>query len=186
MTAERQAVPRGGRVRGAAACLLIGAYLAATAVFLALHLVGDFIHPIAYFFTWDMFPGHYSLSLRRVAVGETASGRQLQLYPTTDRAYRGGVHGDLGRADLDRSGYLIHPVALAAAARYNEETPDDKIVRVRLFERYWPAKFNYSPRAYERWAGSPHPQRRYWRLIGEFAVDDHAARARPGAQEESP
>src|SRR5262245_28566470 len=109
---NRFAGPGGpGRWRAAGALLLISAYLAATAWFLWKHMLGDSVsHPIAYFFTWDMFPGYYTESLKRFAIGETTSGARLLVHPSPWDQFRGGIRGDLTRIDLERAGLFYRSV----------------------------------------------------------------------------
>lgn len=154
------------------AITLIAAYLGANVAFLALHAVGDGgLHPVSYFFTWDMFPSFYYESVRRVAVGKTAGGRFLQVHPGPFEQYRGGVRGDLTRVDLDRSGASFHVFAAQTARRTAGLHRRDPIVHIYLFERYWPEKFNLPPDLYEKWWGAPRPERSSWRLREEFDVE---------------
>src|SRR5262245_12025516 len=102
---QRQQPECPGRLRAAGALLFITAYLAATAWFLWEHALGDSVsHPIAYFFTWDMFPGYYTESLKRFAVGRTKAGQRLLLHPSPFEQFCGGIRGDLTRIDLERGG----------------------------------------------------------------------------------
>ena len=89
------------RIRGMA-WLFIGAYVLTTLWFTCGSMIGN-AEPglVAYLFTWDMFPYHYTESVRRVAVGRSTSGRIVRLVPSKLEQYRGGVHDDLTRADLD-------------------------------------------------------------------------------------
>lgn len=158
-------------VRRFLAGAFIAGYLCATAAFLALHALGDWgVHPISYFFTWDMFPSFYYESSRRVAVGRTANGRFIQLHPDPSQQFRGGVHGDLTRVDLDRSGASFRGIVEQTLRRNEERQRLDPIIHVDLFERYWPEKFNLPDDLYERWWGTPHPHRSYWRIREEFDV----------------
>jgi hypothetical protein len=180
-------------LRRLAAVITITAFLGAHLAAFALYLVGDSLrHPVQYFFTWDMFPHHYSESVRRVAVGRTLSGRLVRLHPSLGQAFRAGVHQDMTRVDLDRRGVYFRAVVeqtrRAAAPRHR----DDPIVRVFLFERYWPVKYNFNDAHYQDWTGQPKPwlndplaapgqtpardawppQRAYWRLREEYAVPE--------------
>ena len=70
-------------------------YLSASAAFLALHACG--LSPagaLAYGFSWDMFPGFQAQSARRVAIGQTRSGRYWLLHPSSEQQYRQGVADD--------------------------------------------------------------------------------------------
>jgi hypothetical protein len=167
------------RWRRAGALLVIAGYVAATGYFLARYALGDFVpHPIAYFFTWDMFPYHLSVSSRRVAVGRTASGKYVQLHPAPQHQYRGGVRGDLTHVELERAGGFYAAAVAEILPFAAAQNPDDPIVHIDLFERYWPAKYNYPDDLYEAWAGETHPHRYGWRLRAEFEV--------PGAGGRSP
>ncbi len=163
------------------------AYLAALGVFLVLSLLGDsLLSPLSYFFTWDMFPAHYTESSKRVAVGVTVSGRHLQLHPAPYQQFYGGVYGDLTRVELERQGlYYLAAVDQTLKLKAAEES-HDPITHVYLFERYWPAKFNYPADIYKAWSGIEKPGRppaepnaahtagregrSAWRLVGEFDV----------------
>ena len=162
---------QGGRKR-ALASLAIATYLAALAGFLLQSAVGDpGFFPVSYFFTWDMFPSYYTESSRRVAVGRTASGRYLELHPSPLQQYRGGVHGDLTRVELERRG-VFYPAAVEQALNRGHQDANDPLQQVWLFEQYWPTKFNYPDDLYASWWGSRKPERRSWRLTGEFDVID--------------
>ncbi|HEY2250216.1 MAG TPA: hypothetical protein VGH74_04105 [Planctomycetaceae bacterium] len=154
------------------ASLAIALYLAAHAGFLLQSALGDSgLFPVSYFFTWDMFPSYYTESSRRVAVGRTAAGRYFTLHPSRFQQYRGGVHGDLTRVELERRG-VFYPAAVEQMLQRSRLDPDDPLQEVWLFEQYWPAKFNYPDDLYESWWGSPKPDRRSWRLVGEFDIID--------------
>ncbi len=154
------------------ASLAIALYLAALAGFLLQSALGDTgLFPASYFFTWDMFPSYYTESSRRAAVGRTASGRYLALHPSPFQQYRGGVHGDLTRVELERRG-LFYPAAVEQTLQRSRPVANDPMQEVWLFEQYWPVKFNYPDDLYESWWGSRKPDRRSWRQTGEFDVVD--------------
>jgi hypothetical protein len=117
-----------------------------------------------------MFPSYNSRSFRRIALGETASGRYLQLYPSPREQYHGGAHAALSRLDLDQRVFFYRTVVEQTLDEYRERENDDPIKHVYLLERYWPAKFNYPPGLYEAWSGTPRPDRAAWWLVGEFDV----------------
>ena len=147
----------------------IACYLATLGTFFTWHAAGDWgVHPVAYFFTWDMFPSFYTESLRRLAVGRTADGRFVQVYPGPFDRYRGGVGNDLPRGDLDRSGNSFRLLATKTVDRTRDAHRDDPIVHVYLLERCWPEKFNLPADLYESWWGGPRPDRSCWRLREEF------------------
>lgn len=164
MTAARGgwSLLRGGRWISA---LFIAAYLGTTLCYLGLYAFGDTGgHPFSYFFVWDMFPGHTSWSFRRVAVGRTEAGNHLQVVPSGQQQFHEGVRHDRTRADLERSGAFFRPLAERTVEIASPALADDPIVELELYELSWPSKFNYDPDLYERWAGSPKPERHYWRL----------------------
>lgn len=148
---------------------LIAAYLAMTGQFMARQAVGDLDDGIpGYFFTWDMFPWHYVESSRRVAIGQTLSGRYVQIVPSGLQQFRGGVNGDLTRADLDRQGGFFRPMVERTLTNAAASDGADAVRHVWLVEQYWPARFNLPPDLYAAWAGTPRPERRYWRVRDEF------------------
>ena len=145
---------------------LIATYLAAHAAVFGLNLLGDVQrHPIVYFFTWDMFPGSYDFSTRRMAVAQTRSGMYYQLYPSAAQRFRGGVKGDMTRADLDRSGVRFKALVEQALAREQPRFRDDPIVRVSLVEQFWPSRLNLPEDLGEAWLGQPQRDVRYWRVL---------------------
>jgi len=163
--------------------VLIAGYLGATFWHLALYAFGDVgNHPLAYFFVWDMFPSHTAWSFQRVAVGRTSRGELLQIVPSGQQQFREGIHGDRTRADLERSGAFFRPIAERTLEVAGPSLEADPVVELQLYEVYWPAKFNYSPELYERWAGVPKPDRRYWRLRERVTLDAPKAVAPPGSR----
>jgi hypothetical protein len=146
-------------------------YLAAIAGFLLQSVVGDSaFFPLSYFFTWDMFPAHNTKSLRRVAVGKTASGRFVHLHPSPREQFRAGMEHDFTRIDLEGRGFFYHTAVEKTAQAASASNPSDPVEHVYLFENYRPAKFNYPPALYEAWSGTPKPNRTAWRLAEEFDV----------------
>jgi hypothetical protein len=154
------------------------AYLAALGGFLLQSALGDAaLFPVSYFFTWDMFPSYYSESSRRVAVGKTNAGRYLQLHPSPREQYRGGVHGDLTRVELERRGFFYRAAVERSIEANAERELPDPIAHVFLFEKFWPAKFNYPADLYEAWSARSRPDRVSWRLVGEFDAGSPGVRA---------
>lgn len=151
--------------------LFVSLYVGATLWFAARHAIGDTgTHPISYFFTWDMFPFYYCESVRRVAVVETASGEHRQLVPGALQQYRAGVHGDLTRVELERGGLCYRRTAEQSLNTTPGAPGADPIVRVLLYEQFWPVKFNYPPDLYRDVTGGVRPDRKYWRLREQFPV----------------
>jgi hypothetical protein len=149
--------------------LAVFAYLATLGGFLLQSALGDSrFFPVSYFFTWDMFPSHNSQSFRRIALGETESGRSLQIYPSPREQFRRGAYGDLSRLDLDKRALFYRPVVEQTLSEYAERERDDPVRHVYLLEKYWPVKFNYPADLYETRSGTPRPERVSWRLVGEF------------------
>lgn len=159
-------------IRRALAALALVIYLATHAVFLLLSALGDpRFFPASYFFTWDMFPSYYTESSRRVAVGQTASGRYVELVPSPFQQYWGGVHGDLTHVDLERRG-VFYRAAVEQTLQKIRPAADDPVQQVWIFEKFWPVKFNYPDDLYVSWFAGPKPDRRCWRLVGAFDVVD--------------
>lgn len=146
--------------------MLIAVYLAAHVSVFWLNLLGDVQrHPIVYFFTWDMFPGSYDVSTRRVAIAQTRSGTYYQVYPNAAQRFRGGVNGDMTRADRDRSGVRFRTLVEHELARQQPRFKEDPIVRVSLVEQFWPSRLNLPEDMGEAWAGQPARDVRYWRVL---------------------
>lgn len=158
-------------MRRAFAATFIATYLTVNAFFLLRYAVGDVLpHPVAYFFTWDMFPGHYCESTRKIVVGRTEAGKYVQVVPGAADQYRDGAGGDLTRVDLDRTGRDFGRLAEHALQSARGAQSDDPIEHVFLFEHYWPNKFNLPEDLYASFAGEAKPDRRFWRLREEFDV----------------
>jgi hypothetical protein len=160
------------------------AYLAVLIGFLLQGALGDSrFFPVSYFFTWDMFPSHNSQAFRRIAVGETESGRYVQLYPSPREQFRRGAYRDLSRLDLDKRALFYRPVVEQTLSEYAERERDDPVRHVYLLEKFWPVKFNYPANLYEAWSGTARPDRVAWRLVGEFEARVNDAPARLIADE---
>ena len=169
--------------RRVCARLAVFVYLAALGGFLLQSVAGDTaLFPLFYFFKWDMFPSHNTRGLRRVAIGRTVSGKYLQLHPSPFEQYRSGVHRDLTRVDLDARGLYYRTTVEQTVKKCGAATLADPVTHAYLFEKSWPAKFNYPADLYEAWFGSPRPDRVSWRLIDEFdvSVSGASSRATPG------
>lgn len=181
------------RFRRCAAIVVIGAYLLLTVFYLGRHALGDSASgPLAYCFTWDMFPNYPTESSRRWAIGETASGKYVKLVPNDRQRFRWGVDDDITRFDIDRRLPFLRAAAAEAVRDYNATAKGDPIRHVYLAETYWPQKYNL-PQPLSRqfywdkvidstyWAtptseeSRPHPT--YWRLIDEVAVDEEGGAA---------
>jgi len=113
--------------------------------------------PVRYAFTWDMYPHFATESRRRVAVGETRSGRVLVLHPSAGQQFREGVSGDLTRVDLDRGATWFTQVVEQARRASASGRSADPLVRVWLCEQRWPVRYNLSDANYLRWWGSQKP-----------------------------
>lgn len=160
-----------GRLRCTGAAFLVAGYLAALAAFLVLQALGDSgLSPISYFFTWDMFPSYSTESVRRVAVGQTRSGKFVRLLPSPLQQVRGGVHGDLTRVDLERRRFFYRSTVEQTLKTTSANQQHDPVRHVFLFEEFRPVKFNYSDDLYKSWSGTQRPHRTYWRLTEEFDV----------------
>jgi hypothetical protein len=147
------------------------AYLGTLGEFLLQSALGDAApFPLSYFFTWDMFPSHNTRCLRRVAIGQSAGGKYLQLHPSPYLQYRGGVHGDLTRVDLDARGFFYQPAVEQTLKLSDSTSRPDPVTHVYLFEKSWPSKFNYPADLFQAWSGSSKPERVSWRLVSEFDV----------------
>lgn len=170
------------RIQLVAGGLFVVGYLTYLAAGLYWHVVGDTgAAPIAqYFVTWDMFPGYRSNGQRVVVLGETESGRFVELYPTS-RQRRLGLGGALTRLDMQPQPFagtsgtaLEAEVALSVSAQ-----PDDDPIRfVHFVAETWPSKFNMPHWAYERiaLAGDPPRDSRTWTTIAS-----RDTRTNPGA-----
>src|SRR5579872_454251 len=124
------------RLRRIAAAVAAAVYLFALAGFFFESVLGDSrFMPLSYFFKWDMFPAHESESVRRVAVGRTASGRYLQVIPSPLQQFRGGAHGDLTRIELDRRGVFNRAVIEQTLRATAASRSDDAIEQVFVFEK---------------------------------------------------
>ncbi|MCY2962245.1 MAG: hypothetical protein NT069_01100 [Planctomycetota bacterium] len=148
---------------------LAAVYVVVSLGWLGVNLLG--ISPggkFAYCFTWDMFPHFQTESVRRVAIGQTRSGEFVLLHPSDRQQFREGVAGDLTRVDLDRGGWYFRTIVERVRQETQSERRSDPLVKIYLFEQFWPVKFNLSDRDYERWMGAPKPFER----IGLPAMTD--------------
>lgn len=175
-------------------CGLVGVvgYLALSAGYFAAHsLEATPSGFLAYLFTWDMFPGFTTRSVRRVALGQTASGGYVLLHPSPWSQFHEGVRGDLTRADLDRSGRGFQALVETVRLRTIAQRRDDPLVRVLLCEQSWPVKYNFRDDHYTTWMGEPKPVElpfgeplpaplappagvpsAHWRIVREYRVQE--------------
>ena len=174
------------RFRRLLALLFIVVYLSLTGFYLVRHAIGHPLgHELAYFWTWDMFPNYSTESIRRRAIGETASGEYVMLVPNSRHRFRWGVHGDVTRLDIDRRLLFFRRAAVDGIGRHNTSLPNDPVRYVYLAENYWPEKFNLPSDLYRSayedtttgelyWASAAErgtvPTRTYWRILDEAAV----------------
>lgn len=157
-------------LRRIGAVLLIVSYLATSGWFLLLHILGDSgSTPFAYFWTWDMFPNYPAESNRRAIMGRTDTEEWVRLFPNPRNRFRWGVRGDVTRLDLNHTPQF----ARAAAEQALESHPSQRLTEVKLVEQYWPAKFNLPDGLYGAVYGSENPQRRSWRVVASWSVDDN-------------
>jgi hypothetical protein len=179
----------------------VGGYLALSVwYFAALSLEATPPGFRAYLFTWDMFPGFATRSVRRVALGRTASGEYVVLHPSPWSQFREGVAGDLTRADLDRSGAGFQSLVETVRLKTVAQRRDDPLVRVLLCEQSWPVRFNFRDDHYATWMGEPKPVElpfgaplpellappagvpsANWRIVREYLVQE-AAESHPTPQ----
>ena len=181
---------RTGQPRGWLGLVFAAVYLALALGYLgALALEATPPGFVAYVFTWDMFPGFATRSVRRVALGQTASGDYVVLHPSPWSQFREGVAHDLTRADLDRSGDGFQSLVETVRLRTLAQRRDDPLVRVLLCEQSWPVKYNFRDDHYTRFVGEPKPVEwllgtplppvlappegvpaASWRIVREYAV----------------
>lgn len=158
-------------LRRASVMLFCAGYLGLTALFGARHMLGDLAsHSASYFFTWDMFPGYTTETSRRQMIGETASGRFVELLPAANHHFLWGINHKVRRIDVDRSEANYRPELGRQVRRYLKQHPDDRIVKIYVVERYWPSKYNLPDDIYQAAYGEPNPRRKYRRVIGTAAV----------------
>jgi len=155
--------------------------------------------PLAYAFTWDMFPSFATQSVRRVALGQTETGQYVVLHPSPWSQFREGVQADLTRADLDRSGGGFQALVESVRRRTRSQRTEDPVVRVLMCEQYWPVKFNLRDEHYipllgqgkpaELPFGEPLPAvlapppgipHAAWRVVREYTVDERSERSDGG------
>jgi len=165
--------------------LFIGLCVSLNLYYLTQNLIGDLPSgPLAYFFTWDMFPGYGCVSQRRMALGKTHSGEFVKLYPTFGQQFRRGVQrlpvlpaaidpDDLGgysRADLDRSGLRFRQLVDHELLQAEPQLQNDPVEHVYLLETYWAKRLNLPDDLYLSWSGSPKPEGRYWRVVDDYTA----------------
>ncbi len=149
------------------------AYIGTGVFFLYGHILGDTGRFAAgYFWTWDMFPNYPSFSAGRLALGQTKSGKYVQLFPTTLIKYRRGAHRDYTRFDLPRNDAALRKVAEETLAAHPPEDMKDPVIYVFLIERYWPVRFNLPDSLYEDAYGQENPHRQSWRIVDEGPAEN--------------
>ncbi len=149
----------------------VSCYLGAGIFFLYSHLIGDGARSaVGYLWTWDMFPNYPSFSARRLALGQTESGRYVRVFPTSNVKYRRGGHRDMTRFDLPRNDAALRTaVEETLQSRAGEET-SDPVAYVFLIEKYWPVRFNLPEELYQYQYGELNPHRHSWRILDEGPV----------------
>ena len=147
------------------------AYLGAGGFFFYSHLIGDTGRfASGYFWTWDMFPNYPSFSSRRTALGQTKSGRYVEVFPTSKVRYRRGGHRDLTRFDFPRNDASLRLVVAETLKLQEPQEASDPVTYVFLIEKTWPVRFNLPDDLYEEVYREPNPRRHAWRIVDEGAV----------------
>ena len=171
--------------------LVVATYLILTGYFFLRHAIGDSAsHPLAYFFTWDMFPSYSCTSHHRVAIAETQQGRIVELMPGPLTSYRSDRSGELHRFDMFTD-IESEPVQsqlrklLEREVSHFHSSSSDRINSVILLEEFWPAKFNMSESLYLDTYGEEHPGRSEWRVV-EIAVPQRAEGTTQAAEDSIP
>ncbi len=148
-------------------------YATVTLWFFGRHAVGDAVGgPVAYLFTWDMFPNYPAWSARRVALVETESGRYFQILPTRHEQFRRGSQRTHSRLDLPRNDNALRQAAEVALTEFRglPIAVDDPPSYVFLIEQFWPVRFNLPDDLYEAAYNTENPRRKSWRIVDESAV----------------
>lgn len=159
------------RISRLPAVLFVAAYLAVTAWYLVRQIAGDpGRSPLAYFFTWDMFPSYETESVRRQILGFDAEGRAWRLVPGPGDRFRWGNHGDAARTDLDRRDVLAHRAAEVELRRWRTRAGAPTLVRVAIVERYLPLSQNVDRTPTLDTIGQGEA-RWYWRTVAEADLD---------------
>jgi hypothetical protein len=154
------------RIRRAGVLLFCAAYLLTTAWFTLRHVLGDSLsHPVAYFFTWDMFPGYVTESSRRMVVGHTQDERFVKLLPSESHRFRWGINNEVSRLDVDRNAKNLEWAIEQSVGEYNDAHSKSPIKSVLIVEQYWPSRFNLPDDLHREHYGEPNPHRRYWRFL---------------------
>ncbi|MDA1015665.1 MAG: hypothetical protein O3A00_14575 [Planctomycetota bacterium] len=100
-----------------------------------------------YFWTWDMFPGYETWSHRTYVVGETSSGKGVQLYPGPRERFSTRP-GGISRLDLfpgyqNGQAKLLYQSAIQREHEiYRRLHPSDPLVQIIVIEQFWPARSN--------------------------------------------
>ncbi len=148
-------------------------YFVVTVWFLGRHAVGDSVGgPLAYLFTWDMFPNYPAWSARRVALVETESGQYFQILPSRHEQYRRGSQRTHSRLDLPRNDDAFRQAAEVALNdfRKSQAATDNPPTYVFLLEQFWPVRFNLPDDLYQAAYETENPRRKSWRIVDESAV----------------
>ncbi len=152
-------------------------YLAMGGMFFYFHLLGDSTKwpRMAYFWTWDMFPNYPSFSARRMALGQTQSGKFVKVFPTEKIRFRRGGHRHLTRFDLPRNNAALRIATeqtLQAVSAVSPVAAKDRVTYVFLVENYWPVRFNLPDDLYQKTYDEENPHRRAWRILDEGSVEN--------------
>lgn len=148
------------------------AYLGVSIFYFYRHILGD-TGPSAfgYFWTWDMFPNYPSYSARRLALGQTKSGRFVEVFPNEQVRFRRGGQRDLTRFDLPRNDAALRTAVAETLGSNPPQQMDDPITYVFLIEKYWPVRFNLPESIYKEAYGEHNPHRHSWRILDEGRVE---------------
>ena len=150
------------------AMIFLLASIGAGLFFLYSQVLGDTERfTISYFWTWDMFPNYPSFSARRLALGQTKSGKYVKLFPTSAIKYRRGGHRDYTRFDLPRSDAALRKAVEETLAAHPPTQMNDPVSYVFLIEKYWPTRFNLPDDLYLKAYGKENPHRHAWRILDE-------------------
>lgn len=163
------------RLRRAGIFVVCAGYILVTLHFGIRHVLGDSLsHPLAYFFTWDMFPGYRTESSRRTVIGVTREDKAVQLLPAVSHRFRTGINRDVPRIDIDKNPRNLLPAVEDALKNYNRLHAAAPIRNVFVVDRYWPSRFNLPDDLYRQAYAEPNPRRRYWRLAELNITPDEA------------
>ncbi len=100
-----------------------------------------------YFSTWDMFPGYETWAHRTFAVGKTADGQAVQLFPGPRERFSTRP-GGITRLDFFPSYSFSHATPLFQTAiqrqleLFRRVHPEVAIEQVVVVEQFWPSRSN--------------------------------------------